>query len=426
MPEPRVILHPQPASCVFSLAWALLLSLLVAVPAEAALSSNRYLFVVETSKSMQKRSEGVSKVVVDLLGSGMHGQLQPGDSVGLWTFNNQLHAGSFPLQDWAPDRRDVLVSRVQTFLRAQKYQKSASWSSVTPVLNQVIQNSGLITVVVISTGDDKISGTPFDDRIKKDYKLWRDQQEKAHMPLLTIFRAKHGTLTDCSITPVPFPVELPPLPKEFVVAAEKPPAPAPPPPPPKVVPPLIISGHKPSPTVPSPELASTNSLTSSSPTNSALVQSEFAAVQPTEKLKPSAPALPHSESSTNNAVVASSIQAASVATSTNAATLAKTEGDSNFPQPLPSAMPVAPSEPLKPGQKVLARELTTPSTGASASVATEASIAVPHGSARDGIYWAVAAAVVGLAGALLLVFARRQRAPEPLSLISRSLERERK
>src|SRR5262245_19878674 len=57
-----------------------------AAKTNAPASSNRWLFVVETSKSMQPRREAVSKVVQELLSSSMKGQIQPGDTNGVWTF----------------------------------------------------------------------------------------------------------------------------------------------------------------------------------------------------------------------------------------------------------------------------------------------------------------------------------------------------
>src|SRR5689334_23147318 len=83
-PKPQRNINPQVTGRLISLVWAFLFSLLLAARAEAALSSNRYLFVVETSRSMQKRTEGVSKALVDFVGSGMRGQLQQGDTLGLW------------------------------------------------------------------------------------------------------------------------------------------------------------------------------------------------------------------------------------------------------------------------------------------------------------------------------------------------------
>src|ERR1700712_1643130 len=67
--------------------------------------ANRWLLIVETSRAMAPRAEAITKSVGDLLRSGMNGQLRAGDSVGLWTYNNELHAGEFPLQTWSPETR---------------------------------------------------------------------------------------------------------------------------------------------------------------------------------------------------------------------------------------------------------------------------------------------------------------------------------
>src|SRR5881396_2162018 len=47
--------------------------------------SNRYLFIVETSRSMQRRSDGMLAAVQQLLNSGIGGQLKRGDTLGIWT-----------------------------------------------------------------------------------------------------------------------------------------------------------------------------------------------------------------------------------------------------------------------------------------------------------------------------------------------------
>src|ERR1035441_5807335 len=53
--------------------------------AKAPPSSHRWLLIVETSRSMQRRSDAVLTAVQDLLTSGMVGQLRPGDTLGVWT-----------------------------------------------------------------------------------------------------------------------------------------------------------------------------------------------------------------------------------------------------------------------------------------------------------------------------------------------------
>src|SRR5438874_5507768 len=54
---------------------------------------NRFLLVVETSSVMERRIEATLKVVQGLLASGMNGQIHKGDTLGIWTFNDELHAG---------------------------------------------------------------------------------------------------------------------------------------------------------------------------------------------------------------------------------------------------------------------------------------------------------------------------------------------
>ena len=50
-----------------------------AATAKAPLPSNRYLLVVETSRSMQRRADGVVQTAQDLLMSGLGGQLRRGE-----------------------------------------------------------------------------------------------------------------------------------------------------------------------------------------------------------------------------------------------------------------------------------------------------------------------------------------------------------
>src|SRR5262245_54335607 len=53
-------------------------------------SSNRYLFILETSRSMESRANGTRQVIQQLLATGMGGEMRAGDSFGIWTYNSQL------------------------------------------------------------------------------------------------------------------------------------------------------------------------------------------------------------------------------------------------------------------------------------------------------------------------------------------------
>jgi len=277
------------------------LAALVVEVSAAAPPANRYLLVVETSHTMQRRKDGAIQVTHDLLASQMGGQLHRGDTLGVWTFNAELYAGKFPLELWGPNSATTAPGKVREFLQSQKWEKSANLEKAWPVLQRVIKDSDFITVILISSGEANLQGTPFDDQINPVYKTWRKQQADAKMPFVTVLRAQRGTIVDYSVSQAPWKAELPALPKELLVkesprksAGTNAAAAAAPHPPAPMLPPLIVSGKKPEAT-PQPKPATTN------PTASAA----SVLPQPPDAAKGSPPpsenAIPHGTDSSNTA-----------------------------------------------------------------------------------------------------------------------------
>lgn len=183
-------------------------------PNATAPPRNRYLLIVETSRSMKNRVPGLVQAAQDLLGSRLD-EVRPGDTLGLWTFNEALYAGRFPLQDFSPQTQQAVAARVASYLQSQKYEKQANLEKVLPQVQRLIAHSEFLTVVLVSTGNEEVHGTPIDAAINGSYKQWRDKQQAARMPLLTVLRGQRGKITDFSVNQAPWPVELPPLPPEF-------------------------------------------------------------------------------------------------------------------------------------------------------------------------------------------------------------------
>lgn len=174
-----------------------------------AASGNRCLLVVDTSRAMQRRTEATLKVVQDLVMSGLDGQLRPGDTLGLWTFNDALYTGRIPLQKWSPEARKEIASRTITFLRAQPCEKRADFAKVAPALAGVVGASAHVTVILISAGDEMVVGTPFDAPINEFYRRWHDQQRKARLPFVTVLSAQNGQVADYALNMPPLPVQFP-------------------------------------------------------------------------------------------------------------------------------------------------------------------------------------------------------------------------
>ena len=210
-------------------------------------TSDRCLIIVETSKSMQRRTDAVIGAVRGLLASGLDGQLQAGDTLGLWTFNEDLYAGRFPLQTWSAQAQEDITQRTVAFLKAQKYEKLGRFDKVVPAMSRLFNDSELITVILISSGDGEVQGTPIDGRINEYYNQWREQQQKARIPFIIVLRVRNGQLLACSLNTTPWPVEMPRLTSEIRTAETAPedsPKAAPKNPPP-AVPPLIVSRNEP-------------------------------------------------------------------------------------------------------------------------------------------------------------------------------------
>src|SRR5258708_39395080 len=137
--------------------------------------------------------------------------------------------------------------RVANFVKEQKYQGVAKIDKVLAAMESIIKDSPLITVIFISDGTQEIQGTPFDERINENFKMWKSEQQSARMPLITILRGIDGKVAQFSVNPAQWQVEVPPLPEEYQkpqvakVVTNAPSAK----PPPVIGQPLIISGKKP-------------------------------------------------------------------------------------------------------------------------------------------------------------------------------------
>src|SRR6185369_11939661 len=97
----------------------------------------RFLFIFETSSAMKSRVEGVQKAVNAMLATSLLGQLHTGDSIGVWTFGQDLQTSSFPLQTWNADDAVKIAESLTKFVGGQRYAKTARFEALQPLLNQV-------------------------------------------------------------------------------------------------------------------------------------------------------------------------------------------------------------------------------------------------------------------------------------------------
>lgn len=224
----------------------ILISGLRAQPTEQTVQ-NRFLFIFDTSRDMKARLEATQKELNTLLATSLSGQMHAGDSMGVWTFGQDLRPGDYPLQTWNPDNAALIASNLVKFVGKQHYAKNTRFETLQPLLDKVVRNSERLTVLIFCDGVTNFSGTPFDAGVNQIIGQKFGEQKKAGQPFIILLRAQLGQYIGCSVglppQPLTFP-QFPPLP----VPPPAPPAPktanAPPPAPASSVPPLIIIGKK--------------------------------------------------------------------------------------------------------------------------------------------------------------------------------------
>lgn len=206
--------------------------------------NERYLLIVETSAATQKRAENIQRVVGQLFSSGLRGELDPGDTIGAWAYDDALHTGQVPLQRWTPQTRPQITVALVQFLQSRRFQNEARLAPVVEALTNLVANSYRLTVLIISDGSDARFGTPFDEKIAEAYKANAAEQRQQQMPFVTVLRAEKGKYIGYTVSTPPWPVEFPTYPGERRKETAPPrpvnpppaePTPAPVPPPPTTV-----------------------------------------------------------------------------------------------------------------------------------------------------------------------------------------------
>ena len=358
----------------------------------------RYLFVVDLSRAMAKDADAVRRSVHEMILSGFGGRIRPGETFGLWTFNERVNTHHFPPLTWESGRNEEFADHAFRFLNVQRWEKTARIDDMLAEVSRAIPASPALTVFIFSAGPVPMKGTPFGESLAAFYKRITTDPRRPRKPFVTTLASARGDIAHAAVNFVGDPLEVPdpnatktpaqqaaprsqPTPVE-VPARLTPKAPivvvAPPPP-------LLSAGEKP--LVAVPEL-------SESPPRSPKGSSESVGSKTQERAEPTAP----------KAGSAASNVAAQQSTGQDAATLATTPTDAQKASPL-AEVRLEPSSP------------TQPPTEAVAALALPT--AAPSRARLVASFVMLGLVALGLA---FLAY-RVNRSPEPPSLISQSIDR---
>lgn len=173
-------------------------------------AGNRFLFVVETSSAMLPFEHAGRQAVFDLVYSGLGNQMQPGDTIGLWTFGEEVHGGVFPMQVWQPEQNLQLASQIGLFLKKQPCENHARLDRAVPKLLSLIKGVQDVNILLISGTEHTWKGTSFDADLNSAAQKAASTNRSSKRPLITTFVARKGAVVQWSVTAAGDPISLPP------------------------------------------------------------------------------------------------------------------------------------------------------------------------------------------------------------------------
>ncbi|MFM2082762.1 MAG: hypothetical protein RL380_1453, partial [Verrucomicrobiota bacterium] len=173
-----------------------------------AIPGNRFLFIVQVSRETRPQMTGVRACLSNLFETRFTKQLHNGDSFGIWTFDDNVHAGNFPMQIWDGDDAEKIIKRADDFLKKQASSREARLNTVLPPLLQVVEDSETLTVLLFTDGYQELHGTPFDNAVNRAFTDHRDELRKAGTPFATVLQARDGKILHSSVNSAAAPLML--------------------------------------------------------------------------------------------------------------------------------------------------------------------------------------------------------------------------
>jgi len=174
--------------------WSLLLTtFFFAAGARAdAPAPGRFLLVFETSPGLKKNLPAVKQTLDGLFSSNLQHEMQDNDDLAVWTVDQDLHTGTFPLASWSPADAAMYSARLKEFLGRQKFTRRASLAAVQPLLNRVVKNSERLTVLIFCDGQSSLLGTPYDNGVNEIIKKAAAESKSAPRLFILVLRSYRG------------------------------------------------------------------------------------------------------------------------------------------------------------------------------------------------------------------------------------------
>jgi hypothetical protein len=204
--------------------WLAAVCALACLPGRARAQSqpDRFLFIYETSPVLKKNLPLIRDTVDGLFAGNLQNEIKTGDDLAIWTVDQAVHTGAFPLQSWSSDDAAATAEKLDDFMRHQHYTKHANLEAIQPLLNRVAHNSERLTVLIFCDSQSQLTGTPYDSGVNGILTNATARLHGEQVPFILVLRAYHGQYLGCSVNRSgvlnfpPFPQPPAPAPAPFV------------------------------------------------------------------------------------------------------------------------------------------------------------------------------------------------------------------
>jgi hypothetical protein len=196
---------------VLTALFAALLGGTCAFGAEPTLSSNRFLFIIDTSASMKPFENAVRESMFDLIYSGLRGNMTNGDTYGVWLVGEENNT-AFKIETWRQKYTVEMAARAAAHVKDHGFKGKANITQAFNDAANVIKTVEDLTVVLISNGSNPIIGTPFDEAINLRFRELAAPMLKAKATLNITLVARDGRFVAWAMNSPDFLIEIPQVP----------------------------------------------------------------------------------------------------------------------------------------------------------------------------------------------------------------------
>jgi hypothetical protein len=123
---------------------------------------HNFLFIVDSSSAMERHKPMAIKLVQEVIASKFEEQIEPGDSIDIWTYDADKNLHGFPPQIWKPAEAQSISEKARDYLEQYPFHGKSDFSRVAADLNLLVPQTKALLIVVITAGETPFSGIHLD------------------------------------------------------------------------------------------------------------------------------------------------------------------------------------------------------------------------------------------------------------------------